>query len=84
MQYRVDPADAVRAVPLDSLTALFHRRSGQTHVVGDPIPDILAALGDVPVGSEVLSLRLAIADADREALVARLEELVATGLVSTG
>jgi PqqD family protein of HPr-rel-A system len=32
--------------PLDTLTLLYHRPSGQTHIVASPVPEILTALGD--------------------------------------
>lgn len=44
--YRRDAADAVAACALDDLVLLYHRRSGQTHMVISPVPEILAQLGD--------------------------------------
>lgn len=42
LRYR---ADAERLTePLDGLSAIYHRRSGHTHLVAAPIPEILAAL----------------------------------------
>jgi PqqD family protein of HPr-rel-A system len=83
MIYRADPPALLRVVQLDSLTAIYHRRSGQTHLVGEPVPEILDALaveGDLP---QIL-MRLGIADSadTRDALAARLGEMVATGLVT--
>lgn len=37
--------DIVR-VQLDELTAVFDRRSGQTHLLASPLPEMLQALGD--------------------------------------
>ncbi|MDE0880067.1 MAG: HPr-rel-A system PqqD family peptide chaperone [Sphingomonas bacterium] len=85
MRYRAPPADALIAAHLDTLTAIFHRRSGITHLVTSPAPEILAALTH-PLTQEELLARLArdydLADPDGDALAARLDELVASGLVS--
>ena len=84
MIYRADPPGGMRIVPLDSLTAIYHRASGQTHVVAEPVPEILAVLGsgaqDVDGFLEALGLT---DDAGTRALLTeRLNELVATGLVA--
>ena len=42
--YRRDAADAVAVCALDDLVLLYHRRSGQTHMVISPVPEILAQL----------------------------------------
>jgi PqqD family protein of HPr-rel-A system len=82
--YAAEPGEGVMSVPLDRLTALYHRRSGQTHLVAVPVPDVLAALGgralDVPAILDALGID---EDAEsRAALTARLEEMVETGLVA--
>ena len=84
MTYRADPPEGLRIVPLDSLTAIYHRASGQTHVVAEPVPEILAALGAGAADVPALMARLGIADSEktRAVLCERLEELVATGLVA--
>ena len=84
MIYRADPPGGVRIVPLDNLTAIYDRASGQTHVVAEPVPEILAVLGsgaqDVDGFLEALGLT---DDAGTRALLTeRLNELVATGLVA--
>jgi PqqD family protein of HPr-rel-A system len=79
--YHVDPPDTLRIVPLDSLTAIFHRRSGQTHVVAEPIPEILGALRDGPADIATLAARLDLTADDEAALTARLDELIQSGLV---
>lgn len=79
MRFRTDAADLRKTVTLDSLTALYHRPSAATHVVAGPIPEILAALGDGPADLDELAEQLGVDD--REALSARLDELVASGLV---
>lgn len=72
-------------VPLDLLTLIYHRASGITHVVASPVPEILEALAE-PLTLDALLGRLTadydLADADREALAARLAELEASGLVA--
>jgi len=84
MRYRADAAGAVRIAELDTLTALYHRRSGQTHLLAEPMPEILAVLeageADIPTILE----RLAIDDdADARAILGvHLDALIATGLVS--
>jgi PqqD family protein of HPr-rel-A system len=45
-RYRAAAADALAIVPLDALTAVYDRRSGQTHLLASPLPEILAAVGD--------------------------------------
>lgn len=86
MRFRAPPADALRRHALDDLTAIYHRASGITHVVASPAPEILAALAPAPLTLEELLARLAadydLADADRDALGARVDELVAAGLVA--
>ncbi|MGN6270721.1 MAG: HPr-rel-A system PqqD family peptide chaperone [Sphingomonas sp.] len=83
--YRAAPADALRIVPLDDFTLIFHRPSGLTHLVTAPAPEILELLGTEPLNREALLARLGerfeLGDASAEALDARLGELVAAGLV---
>jgi PqqD family protein of HPr-rel-A system len=74
-----------KAVTLDGLSAIYHRASGATHVVAEPVPQILTALGEDRLSLDALLVRLG-ADYDlgedaAEALKARLDELVALGLV---
>lgn len=82
--YAAEPPAQLRTVVLDSLTVLYHRCSGQTHIVSEPLPEILAALAAEPLTVDGLLDRLsAQADVapDREALAARLAELEDIGLV---
>lgn len=78
-------ADARRVVPLDDLTLVYHRASGMTHIVAPPAPEILQALGRGPMTRDALWTALAadydLAGGDASALSARLDELVAAGLV---
>jgi PqqD family protein of HPr-rel-A system len=83
--YRAAPADALRIVPLDDFTLIFHRPSGLSHLVTAPAPEIIEVLGDEALTRATLMARLGerfeLADASIEALDARLSELVAVGLV---
>jgi PqqD family protein of HPr-rel-A system len=83
--FHAEPAEALRIVPLDDFTLVFHRPSGLTHLVTAPAPEILAILAGGPRTRDALLQRLAeaydLADPSPEALDARLAELVAAGLV---
>lgn len=85
--YRAAPSGALRAEPLSALTAIFDRRSMQTHLVVSPIPEILGLMDDAPCNAAALTERLAAAfdlggEGDTKAIVAeRLGELAAMGLV---
>lgn len=83
--YRAAPADTLVAVPLDAFTAVFHRPSGITHLLTDPAPQILAAMGTASMTAEAVMASLTedydLADTNPAVLAERLEELVAAGLV---
>ncbi len=85
MRYRAPQPEALLIAELDAFTALFHRPSGITHLLASPAPEILSALADAPLDVDALLARLAerfdLADADRDALSARVDELVSAGLV---
>jgi PqqD family protein of HPr-rel-A system len=74
-----------KAVTLDGLSAIYHRTSGATHVVAEPVPQILVALGGDRLTKAELLARLGadydLGDEAEAALTARLNELVALGLV---
>ena len=84
-RYRAAPAATLRILPLDALTVIYHRASGITHIVDSPVPELLEALGDDPLTLDQTLAALAAAhdliDPDAGALAARLDELVAAGLV---
>lgn len=73
--------------PLDALTLIFDRASGETHLLASPQPEILALLSDAPMDADALLGKLAAAfdlAADGDALTVltdRLHELAALGLV---
>ncbi|MEQ1725338.1 MAG: HPr-rel-A system PqqD family peptide chaperone [Sphingopyxis sp.] len=81
-------ADRLSIVTLDALTAVYDRASGQTHLLAQPLPEILAALQSGPANAAQIAARLTadfdIADsADVPARVSEcLGELLAMGLVS--
>lgn len=78
-------ADTLRIAPLDSLTAIYHRASGITHIVDSPVPELLEALAEPRSLSDLLAhlaTRYELRDADLDRLSERLAELEAAGLVS--
>ena len=84
---QADPPAGLITSAIEGFTALYHRRSGQTHIVAEPVPQILAMLGKAPLTIAELEARLA-AENDLEAegdltaaLIDRLSELEAIGLV---
>jgi PqqD family protein of HPr-rel-A system len=85
--YQAEPADQRLIEPLDVITLIYQRRSGITHMVAEPVPEILAAMGDKAMDAaavlERLSAQFDLGDAgDAIAVVsARLEELADLGLI---
>ena len=83
--YRAASPDSLIVVPVDLLTAIYHRASGQTHLMASPAPEILEALAEAPLDAAALLAKLRedydLVDADPAALTARLDELVEAGLV---
>ncbi len=86
-QYRAEPESERIVRPLDDLTLIYQRRSGITHIVAEPVPQILAVMGDGPCDAGLIAARLAAsfdlgdANAARTIITERLEELAALGLV---
>lgn len=85
MRYCAAIAATLRVVAFDDLTLIYHRASGITHVLASPAPELLSALTE-PLTLAELRARLVaefeLADAADGALQARLDELVAAGLVT--
>jgi PqqD family protein of HPr-rel-A system len=83
--YHAPPEGGLLIAPLDVFTAVYHRASGITHLLTEPAPQILAVLGEGGLSLDALMERLGrdyeLADADRAALAARLDELIEAGLV---
>jgi PqqD family protein of HPr-rel-A system len=85
-RYIADPKPLVRTLELDGLSALFHRRSGTTHILAAPAPQILEVLaeraGDRDEILERMAERFELEAEDAAASIeARLAELEAAGLV---
>ena len=79
-------AEGLRTVVLEGLTVLFHPRSGQTHIVAPPAPEILDALSQGAADLDGIVQRLSERfefdeDDGRAAIAARLGELETAGLV---
>lgn len=87
VRYRAEEAANLLIRPLDALTLIYHRRSGMTHVVASPVPEMLRAMESDAVGAPELLARLSRdydlsgeGEALLAAIAARLEELAALGL----
>ena len=84
-RYVAAPAEALRIVPLDALTAIYHRASGITHLVESPVPELIALLRaplTVAALMERLETEFDLLDPDPAALADRLAELETIGLVA--
>lgn len=82
MRFLAEPAASVRTVRLDTLTAIYHRRSGQTHVVAEPLPEILELLAKASTIDELRVQSGLADDIERLAYLSeRVDELRAVGLV---
>lgn len=78
--------EGLRRVELEGLAVLFHARSGMTHILAPPAPQILDLLAEEPADADALLRRLRDQyDLDgaqaAAAVAARLAELEAVGLV---
>lgn len=85
-RYAADPPETLQAVELEGLTLVYHRRSGLTHILAPPAPQILAALAAGPASAAELAARIGEAfeieaEDPAAAIAARLAELEAAGLV---
>lgn len=89
------PATALKRVPLGGLEAIYHVPSGITHLLAEPVPDLLDALAQLEPGESASAAHLLALVAQRfdiladdpaespEAVVAeRLTELAQLGLVA--
>ncbi|GGB62963.1 HPr-rel-A system PqqD family peptide chaperone [Blastomonas aquatica] len=89
------PAAALKRVPLGGLEAIYHVSSGITHLLAEPVPDLLDALARLEPGRFVTAAQVLALVAERfdivgddpgeapEAVVSeRLSELGALGLVT--
>ncbi|WOE74234.1 HPr-rel-A system PqqD family peptide chaperone [Alterisphingorhabdus coralli] len=94
-RYILDPADQWRRKTLDEMQVLYHRPSGQTHVLIEPVPQIIdAMLQGAETAEQVMTALNAQYDLQPEddepeaeneddltRLTARLDEMVALGFV---
>ena len=86
--YRAAPPETLRIEALGDLTVLFDRRSMQTHLMTQPMPEILAVIAGDRCNAATVAERLAArfdlgGDGDPTSLLAeRLAELAAMGLVA--
>lgn len=87
-KYRAAAQDDLIWHELDSMTLLYHRISGITHMLADPAPAILEVMEGLSLSAAEIAARLAArfdieAEIDAENIVlARLEELFNLGLVA--
>ena len=85
--YIAESADQLLVEPLDAMTLIYHRRAGITHMVAEPVPEILAAMGDKAISAAMVVAKLSDqfdlgTDQDAQAVVAaRLDELAELGLI---
>ena len=85
-RYSADPPETCRTAELEGLTLLYHRRSGLTHILAPPAPQILQALAAGPADAAAIVERMGAefeveAENPAAAIAARLAELEAAGLV---
>ena len=84
--YRITTPDALIIRPLDSMTTIFQKSSGMTHIVADPVPAIIDVMADEVLNISQVLAKLAdkydIEDGDdaENIVAARLEELCQLGL----
>ncbi len=86
--YRAESPDLLIVEPLDDMTLIYHRRSGITHMVTAPVPEILEAMGQELVDIATITARLSHQfemEADASDVIAivdsRLADMMALGLV---
>lgn len=85
--YRATAPDGVIQHPLDSMTLIFQRSSGITHMVADPVPAMLEVMAEDALTADDIVQRLSAsydledsADA-ADIILARLVELCSLGVV---
>jgi PqqD family protein of HPr-rel-A system len=87
-KYRAAAKDDLIWHDLDSMTLLYHRSSGITHMLADPAPAILGVMEDASLtAAEIASRLTAVYDIDSDIdaeniILARLVELAGLGLVA--
>ena len=91
MRYLADPPAARRGLSRDGFVILYHRPSGQTHLLTPLAAALVEVLADDPADIDEALRRLAAAhdldgdgdgdDDPRAVIAARLDELAAAGLI---
>jgi PqqD family protein of HPr-rel-A system len=83
-RFAAPPSGTCLREEAEGLTLLYHRPSGQTHILVEPAPQILDALAEAPLTEAGLLAALAIAFevTQHETIGERLAELLAAGLVT--
>jgi PqqD family protein of HPr-rel-A system len=86
--YRAEHRDDIIVETLDMITLVYQKRSGITHLVAEPMPQILAILADNVLTLHALCEKMALqfdldaqAPETQNAIAARLSELENLGLV---
>ncbi len=79
-------SEGLKSIELEGLSVMFHARSGMTHILAPPSPQILEVLTGAPAAAEEVVARLRTRfdfpeGEGAEAVAARLAELEAAGLV---
>ena len=85
-RYKAEPDAMLLIQPLDAMTAVYHRRSGITHIVSEPVPQILQVMGGETLTCGEIMVRLSadfdFEGVDAESLITdRLDEMASLGLV---
>ncbi len=82
--YSAAAPDCLIVTELDEVSGIYHRASGMTHIVVEPVPQIILALQQQHLSVSGLLDQLGVpASADAHAaLTARLDELEAGGLIT--
>jgi PqqD family protein of HPr-rel-A system len=90
MRVRAVRADELVVRDVDGLHLIYHRGSGETHLIAPELLTILNAIGDEACDVDAVVTRLSELhelEADdgsvREAVAARVQELIALGLADT-
>ncbi len=85
--YRAAASEGLIQHPLDSMTLVYQKSSGITHIVADPVPAILTVMGEQALTAVDIAGRLSdrydLEDSGdtAEIVLARLVELCSLGLV---
>ncbi len=83
-RFAAPSSETLRVTPLEGLTAFYHRPSGQTHVVAEPVPEIMAALAGTALSLDELLSAMDLGTDDEEVRVGlsgHLAALIDSGLV---